>query len=114
MIEITVRKYLKTKLVDVPVFMGEVPAKAPEEYVLLTILDTGRTNYIDAATFNIESYSTTLLKSAALNQKVKEAMFNITSEPSISSSKCGGGSQNIDTATKTYCYETIFNLRYAE
>jgi len=113
MIEKNVIKYLKSKL-TVPVYMGEAPAKKPQEYVVLEVIDGGRVNYIDAVTFNIMSYSTTLLNAAELNQSVKEAMYNIVELDQVSSSKCGGGGQSIDTAIKGYAYECIFNLVYME
>lgn len=113
MIEKTVISYLNNKL-SVPVYMGEKPTNKPQEYVVVNLMDSGRTNQIDAVTFSIESYSTSLQKAAELNVLVKNAMFDIVSVNGISSSKCGGGSQNIDTETKTYAYECIFNLIYME
>ena len=113
MIEKIVYQYLSGAL-DVPVYIGEKPTNKPSEYIVLEVIDGGRVNMIDAVTFNCESYSTTLLKAAELNKKVKDAMYNIVSLPQVSSSKCGGGGQNIDTQTKSYCYEAIFNLYYME
>lgn len=111
MIEKTILNYLKGVL-SVPVYIGEKPNNKTSEYVVLKVIDNGRINMIDAVTFNIESYSTTLQKAAELNALVKDAMFNAITLNSVSSSKCGGGGQNIDTATKTYCYECVFNLFY--
>lgn len=113
MIEIITKEYLKSKL-NVPVYVGEKPSKKPSEYIVIQVIDGGRINMIDAVTFNFESYSTTLLKAAELNQKVKQAMYDIVELDNVSSSKCGGGGQNIDTATKEYCYEAVFNLIYTE
>lgn len=114
MIETVVISYLKNQL-DVPVLMGELPATYQgTEYVLVKTIDVGRINMIDAVTFNIESYSDSLLHAAELNNTVKDAMYNIISISSVSSSKCGGGGQKIDTTTKTYCYDCIFNLYYTE
>lgn len=113
MIEKTVITYLKTKL-DVPVYMGEKPINKASEYVVLQLIDSGRTNMIDAVTFNCESYSTSLLKAAELNAKVKEAMLDLISVSSVSASKYGGGGQNIETQTKSYCYESVFNIFYTE
>ena len=111
MIETIIYKYLKGVL-SVPVYIGEKPTTKKDEYVVLEVIDNGRTNMIDAVTFNCECYSTSLLKAAELCQTVKEAMFNAITLDEVSSSKCGGGGQNIDTTTKTYCYEAVFNLYY--
>lgn len=114
MIEITVRNYLKNVL-NVPVYIGEEPEKKPSEYVTLEIIDRGRINMIDGATFNIVSHSTTLMKAAELNHRVKDAMYGITELDNVSSSKCSaGGGQAIDTINKRYAYECVFNIYYME
>ena len=113
MIETTVRNYLKDRL-DIPVYVGEEPKTKPSEYVILEILDIGRINMIDAVTFNIVSYSTNLLKAAELNNRVKDAMYDITELDNVSSSKCGGGGQAINSVTKQYAYDCVFNLYYME
>lgn len=112
MIEVTVRNYLDGEL-TVPVYMEE-PKDKPDEYVVLQIIDNGRINQIDAVTFNIISYSTSLYNASELNQAVKDAMYDIISLDNISSSKCGGGGQAINTVTKQYAYECVFNLYYME
>lgn len=113
MIEDILTAYLSKKL-SAPVFMGEKPSNRPIEYVVIQKIDSGRINHIDAATFSIFSYSSTLYKAAQLNALVKEAMFAMTELENVSSSKLGGGSQYIDKQTKEYGYECIFNLYYME
>ena len=112
MIGDTVKQYLDGEL-DVPVYMEE-PKNKPSEYIVLEVIDNGRINYIVAVTFNIISYSTSLYKAAELNQKVKNAMYDIISLDNVSSSKCGGGGQAINTTTKQYAHECVFNLYYME
>lgn len=111
MIEKTLITYLSGAL-DVPVFMGEKPSTKPGEYVVIRYVDGGRVNMIDSASFICESYSTSLQKAAELNDLVKTAMYNAVSVASISAAKCTGGGQNIDTVSKTYCYECVFNVYY--
>ena len=113
MIEKTVKNYLDSEL-DVPVYMGEEPKTKPSEYIVLKYIDSGRINMIDAATFDIISHSTSLQKAAELNEKVKNAMYDIITLPNVSSSKCGGGGQEINQTTKQYAYDCIFNLYYME
>lgn len=112
-IETKTTRYLESVL-DVPVYMGEEPADKPPEYVVLQTLDGGRVNMIDAVTFNIISYSTSLEKAAELNKRVKDAMYGIVALDNVSSSKCGGGGQAIDTKMKRRAYECVFNLFYME
>lgn len=114
MIEKQIAEYLASELDSVPVYVGEKPHNATSKYVLIQVMDGGRINYIDAVTFSLYSYDTSLQKAAELNALVKEAMFNAVSLPNVSSSKCGGGGQSIDTQTKRYAYECIFNLFYTE
>ena len=114
MIEKIVVDYLSKKL-NVPVFMGERPTRDLDEYIVIQIIDSGRKDLIDAVTFYIYSYSnTSLLNSAEINEQVKNAMFDIVKMSEISSSKLGGGGQNIDSITKTYAYYCVFNLFYME
>lgn len=113
MIEVITKQYLDSKL-NVPIFIGEKPSKKITEYIVIEIIDGGRINYIDAVTLNIKSYSDTLLHAAELNEDVKNAMYDIVALPQVSSSKCGGGGQSIDTQSKEYAYECVFNLFYME
>lgn len=112
MIEVTVKQYLESKL-NTPIYLEE-PKTKPSEYTVLRIIDNGRIDQIDACTFDIISYSTTLFKAADLNRKVKDAMYGIIELDNVSSSKCGGGGQAINQVTKQYAYECIFNLYYME
>lgn len=112
MIEKTVISYLNDNL-GVPAYMEEPKTKL-NEYIVIKAIDGGRINLIDAITLDITSYSTSLQGAAELNERVKEIMYAITSLDNISSSKCGGGGQAIETNTKRYAYECIFNLYYME
>ncbi len=113
MIEKQVTAYLNERL-SVPAYMGEEPKKKPASYVVLQMIDNGRSNQIDAATFNIKSYAATLQGAAELNATIKGLMYDIISEDNISASRCGGGGQSINTGTKAYSYECVFNLFYTE
>lgn len=111
MIETIVRLYLSGKL-NCPVYVGEKPANLSKEYVVIETLDIGRTNHIDAVTLDLYSYSTSGVKSAELNERVKEAMFDIVEVENISGVRLSGGGQSIDTQSKTNCYDCVFNLFY--
>lgn len=111
MIEKIVRTYLHTEL-DIPVYIGEKPLNKPDEYVIIETIDYGRTDFIDAVTLDIFSYSTSMQKAAELNQAVMRTMSNIIEVPTISAAKLAGGGQNIDRQTKEYAYECIFNVYY--
>lgn len=112
MIESVVISYLNSKL-NVPVY-AEEPTRKNAEYVTVKSIDNGRVDFIDAVTLNIVSVSTSLENAAKLNKQVKDAMYDIISLDNVSSSKCGGGGQRVDTSTKRYECECIFNLYYME
>lgn len=113
MIEETVIAYLNTKLVNIPVYM-EKPEEKPASYVVIRTLDQGRKDFIDAVTLEFTSFAPDLLEAMKLNDSVKKAMYDIISLGNISSSKLGGNSQAIQTNTKEYAFECIFNLYYKE
>ena len=112
MIESVVISYLNSKL-NVPVY-AEEPTRKTAEYVTVKSIDNGRVDFIDAVTLNIVSVSTSLENAAKLNKQVKDAMYDIISLDNVSSSKCGGSGQRVDTSTKRYECECIFNLYYME
>lgn len=112
MIEIDIKRFLEDKITDVPVFVGEKPKDKPIEYVVIQTIAGYRQNEIDSITLNFESYSDSMLKTAQLNERVKSAMLDSIELNNISSARYSGGGQNIDTATKTYCYESVFNFYY--
>lgn len=110
MIERTVIEYLNKEL-KVPTY-AEKPNKNPNEYIVIKNIDSGRTDYIDAVTISIMSYAQTLDNALELNEKVKNAMYDIVALENISKISLGGGGQSIDTQSKTYAYESIFNIYY--
>lgn len=107
-IEAKVIEYLSQKL-NIPV-SAEDPEDKPDEFVTVDLIAGGETNHIEAATLSVVSHSISKLKAAVLNEKVCDDLLNITELPEISSCKIGGKSSDVDTATKSYRYETIFNF----
>lgn len=121
MVEVTIRNYLAGALDGVPVFleMPEVPSRTyphfPQEFVLVQRLGGGQVNKIDSASFAFQSYSLKSLRNAAaLDKRVREAMHNIITLPSISASKLASNYNFTDTTTKRYRYQAVFDLTYYE
>ena len=108
MIEVVLREYLIDEL-SIPVYM-EVPKSAPSEYVLLQLIDSGRINHVDAATFSVIVRSDSLYGAAQLRDSVKNALFDSISLSCISHADQGGEMANVDSANKVYQYELIFNF----
>lgn len=110
MIEVTLRQYLEDEL-SVPVVM-EVPKSIPSEYILLQIIDSGKIEHIDAATFSVIVVSNSLYSAAVLRDRVKEALYNSISLDGISHVDIGGEVSGIDSANKAYQYDLTFNFYY--
>lgn len=111
-IERVIIEYLNKKL-NIPTY-AEKPTRKPEKYIVIQNMGSGRTDYVDAVTISILSYAPTLDEALALNTDVKNAMYDIVALDNVSSCKLGGGGQEIDPQTKTYAYESIFNIYYME
>lgn len=111
MIEVAIRDYLEDSLDDVKVVM-EQPKNPPKEYILLRMVDGGRTNHIDAATFFATVISNSLYSAAQLKEKVKDALVSATELDCISHSSLGGESATLDSANHVYQYNITVNFYY--
>lgn len=112
LIEIVIRDYLKSKI-GVPV-LAEIPAEPVERYITMQKIDGGRKNHIDAATIEFQSYAMKKSEAAKLDERVREAIFEIVydEDSDISSVELGGNSDSTDKVNKRYRYESIFNFFY--
>lgn len=108
MIEKTLIAYLSAQL-NVPVFM-EIPSARPKEFVILHKIDAGVVNKINASSFDVGCYSTSLQKAAELCETVKSAFLNAIRLEEVCSCRLGGENSRIDTTTKSYAYECVFNI----
>lgn len=113
MIEKIVIKYLTGKLKNVPVY-AEEPEKPPKEYLLVEKVGSSEENFIQTAQITIQSYSTSLLKAAQLNDVVKAAMRDMAELDSVSSCGLNSDYNYTDTATRRYRYQALFNIVYFE
>ena len=112
MIEVTLKEYLEDNL-SVPVEL-EVPKSIPTKYVLLQIIDAGRIEHINAATFNVIVRGSTLYSAAQLRDEVKSLLFDSITLSCISHVDQGGELADIDSANKVYQYELTFNFYFYE
>ena len=111
MIEVTIRDYLADNLENIAVVM-EQPKNPPKEYILLRLADSGRTNFIDAATFFVTIISNSLYGAAQLRDAVKDLLFNANGLDCISRSSIGGESATLDATNHVYTYNITFNFNY--
>lgn len=110
MIEKKVLNYLRKHL-KVPVFM-EQPEDKIYEYVLLEKTGSSQADFINFATIAIQSYGSTLLQAAVLNEEVKGVMFGMTALPDISKVQLNTDYNFTDTTKKKYRYQAVYDLVY--
>lgn len=110
MIEKILLDYL-TGVLDVPVYI-EIPEHPAAEYVAIDKTGGGRTNYINTATFAVQSISTTLYKAAELNEAVKTAMYNLIYVADVSRVELNSDYNYTDTDRRAYRYQAVFDITY--
>lgn len=108
MIEKTILKYLLDKL-DVPVFLEE-PTDKSESYIIVEKTSQSNLNLIKTSTIAIQSYGSSLLNAAELNEKVISVMSNMISLDIISKVTLNSAYNFTDTETKRYRYQAVFHI----
>lgn len=110
MIEVAVRDYLE-QMLSVPVFM-EFPEDPPDRFVILKKGDTTRDNWLETAVFIPESYETSMIGAAKLNQLVKDAMDSLTDLDNVSAADLAADYPAFDEKNKRYRYQAVYNVTY--
>lgn len=110
MIELVILNHLKDGL-DVPVFM-EKPTNAPSEYVLFEKTGGGRNETMPSATFAFQSYSTSLFKTAVLNEAVKNEVDHLILLDEIRGVTLNTDYNFTDTTTKQYRYQAVYDIKH--
>lgn len=107
MIEKIVKDYLNDNL-DVSVTL-EIP-KTGNSFIVIEKTGSREDEHMYRATIAVQSYDTTLLKAAQLNERVKQIMKNIVELDEISQCKLNSDYNFTDTETKRYRYQAVFDL----
>lgn len=111
LIESLVLQYLKTKL-DMSEIYTELPDTLPDRFAILTLMDRGKVNQVNAATIEIECYARkSKYEAATLDEAIRGAMEEIGDTEDVSC-RFGGGDDNPDTALKMYRYRSYHNLYF--
>lgn len=108
MIEKTILDYLNEN-VDVPAKM-EHGTDETGQYVVIEKTGGSRTNFIYNSTITVQSYADSMYNAAALNEKVKNAMFAMPDEGEVVSVTLNSDYNYTDTTTKKYRYQAVFNV----
>ena len=110
MIETIVLDYLSSVLPE-PCSL-EVPERPPARFVVLEKTGSSRENYINTASFAVQSYAPSLFEAAELNERVKAAMDDLIQLPDIISSDLDSDYNFTDTSTKRYRYQAVYDIIY--
>lgn len=110
MIEAVIREYLEQAL-NVPVYL-QIPNNPAAKYVSIERTGGGDSNFINSATFAIQSWADSLYEAANLNEQVKELMNNAVTLPMISASDLNSDYNYTDTTTKKYRYQAVYDLTH--
>jgi hypothetical protein len=110
MIEIVLLNYLK-EVLSVDVFM-EIPPDTPETYVRIEKTGSSEEEYIETATFALQSYADSMYEAALLNREVIDKMRKIITLDEVFKVKLNSDYNFTDPSTKKYRYQCIFDITY--
>lgn len=108
MIEQIVLDYLQNEL-SVPIFFEE---KNMDEYIVIGKSGTSKREFINSATFFIQSYSNSKYKAALLNEKVKMAMDHMNVLDEITFSRLNSDYDYTDLNKKKYRYQAVYDIGF--
>ena len=111
MIEVVLRNYLNNSNLSAEVFM-ERPAIRPDYYFLLEKSGSGKINQIHESDFIVQSYAPTLYEAAAMNEEIKEAMFNAVKLDEISAVELNTDYNYTNAESKSYRYQAVFVITH--
>lgn len=111
LIEQIVIDHLKSELKIDDVY-AEVPEIAPDSFVLITVIDRRKKNFIDSITMEFHSYAPSKAEAAALDTSVRKSVERLISRDDISSCRLGGGDDDPDVWLNKYKYRSYYNIVY--
>ena len=111
LIEAKVIAHLKDKLGTDYVY-AEMPEQVPPSFVLVSVRERTRANYIDRATLETCSYAMSKAEASALNDFVMASMESRPEHDEISAARFGGCDDDPDAWLEMYRYRSVFNLVY--
>lgn len=109
MIEAILIDYLGTEL-NAPVFVM-LPETIPQgNFIVLDRIGNTKTNYITSYTIAVQSYGSTALSAATLNESVIEAMESLLEDGRFSRIHLNNGNMFTDTTRKLNRYQSTFEI----
>ena len=111
MIETTILNHLMDTLEMNDVYM-EVPEDPPASFIVVEKTGSSESNQIFDATFAVQSYGSSLLAAAMLNDNVKTAMKTLTEHSDVARCLLDTDYNYTDTETKRYRYQAVYDITH--
>jgi len=110
-IEYAILKYLNDHLNGIQAYMEE-PDELEDEYVIIQKTGSSRENYINSATFAIQSYSTSMQGAVDLNETVKDVLDHFWESSAVFSCRLNSDYNFTDTETHRYRYQAVYDVTF--
>lgn len=91
---------------------GERPQKPPQTYVVLDKTGGTETNFIERTTIAFQTVAPTKAEASFLNDRVKEAIYTADTLPGVSAVSLISDGDFTNPTTKTYRYQTVFEITH--
>lgn len=112
MIEVVLKDYLKGVFGGMPPVYSEIPENPASEYIAFEHTGGSKTNKVKESTFAVQSVSTSLLRAAALNDRVLEAMELLPTRDEVAACALNSDYNFTDPETEQYRYQAVFNITH--
>lgn len=97
-------------VLDVPVFVMFPDTMPQGQFIVLDRIGMGKTNHITSYEMAIQSYGSTALDAATLNELVIETMENAISDDRFARIHLNNSQMQTDTTRKLNRYQTTFEI----
>lgn len=112
MIEESILNHLVGALSHVPVYT-ETPENPPKEYIVFMVSGIREESInVYSAFLTVQSYSSSMYKTAQLNELVLDAMDGVTALNEITHCSLNASGIMNDLETKEYRYQSVFNITF--
>lgn len=109
MIEAILIDYLEDEL-NIPVFVMMPDTMPQGNFIVLDRIGMTKTNHITSYTVAVQSYGSTALSAATLNESVIEAMESLLADDRFARIHLNNGNMSTDTARKLNRYQSTFEI----
>ena len=111
MIELDVKKFIDSNM-DFPAYM-ERPQTSKDTYFVIEKISGSRDEQLDSATVAIQTYAPSMYLAASTCEALNDAILNdFVVLPNISSVELNSSYNYPDTKTKSYRYQSLFEIFY--